>query len=81
MAERRYGIPRTDVERAMLHYGISEDVYCASPEAYPLPSRGAGLTRIAGITIGSTTISWGWIVAAGALAYLVLRRKGILGRR
>jgi len=39
------GIPRTDVERAMNHYGITPDQYFANPPAYPLPPRGTGLSR------------------------------------
>jgi hypothetical protein len=37
---QRYGIPRTDVERAMNHYNITEVEYLAHPERYPLPPRG-----------------------------------------
>jgi hypothetical protein len=40
---RRKGIPRSDIERAMSHYGISEEEYLAHPECYPLPERGYGL--------------------------------------
>ena len=68
MAERRYGQPRTDVERAMSHYGITEVEYGANPEAYPLPSRGTGLN------VGGTTIGWGWIFI-GVLAFLASRRR------
>jgi len=35
-----FGIPRTDVERAMNHYHISEAEYLAHPDWYPLPPRG-----------------------------------------
>jgi hypothetical protein len=42
--ERGRGIPLNDIERACRHYGITEDEYCAHPEAYPLPDRGTGLT-------------------------------------
>ena len=42
--ERREGIPRSDIERAMSHYGITEDEYLTHPEYYPLPERGYGLT-------------------------------------
>jgi len=38
------GIPLSDIERAMSHYGISEEEYLAHPECYPLPERGYGLT-------------------------------------
>jgi len=41
--ERGRGIPRNDVERAMNHYGITEEEYCRNPLAYPLPERGYGL--------------------------------------
>jgi hypothetical protein len=40
---QRYGIPRTDIERAMNHYGITEVEYLSHPECYPLPARGARL--------------------------------------
>lgn len=40
-----YGIPRTDIERAMNHYNITEAQYLADPESYPLPPRGTGLSR------------------------------------
>lgn len=33
--------PKTDVERAMTHYGISAEEYLAHPDWYPLPERGA----------------------------------------
>jgi len=42
--ERGRGIPRTDFERAITHYGITEEEYCAHPDWYPLPERGYGLT-------------------------------------
>lgn len=38
-----YGEPRSDVERAMNHYGITETEYLLHPECYPLPERGSGL--------------------------------------
>lgn len=37
------GVPRTDAERAMNHYGITFDEYIACPQCYPLPPRGTGL--------------------------------------
>lgn len=37
------GIPRTDIERAMNHYNITEEEYLANPNLYPLPPRGSGL--------------------------------------
>ena len=40
--ERHRGIPRTDTERAMSHYGITEEEYLAHPDWYPLPPRGSG---------------------------------------
>ena len=36
------GIPRSDIERAMNHYGISEEEYLAHIAWYPLPERGFG---------------------------------------
>lgn len=43
IGERGYGKPRSDTERAMAHYGITEEEYLANPEKYPLPERGTGL--------------------------------------
>jgi len=34
-----YGQPRTDIERAMNHYGITSEEYLANPQNYPLPDR------------------------------------------
>jgi len=39
---QRAGIPRTDVERAMNHYNITESQYLTHPGWYPLPQRGTG---------------------------------------
>lgn len=43
--ERGRGVPYTDVDRATRHYGIDPETYYQCPECYPLPGRGAGLTR------------------------------------
>lgn len=74
--ERGYGIPRDDVERAMSHYGITETEYCANPEAYPLPERGAGLTtgRAAGSNPGPG-------FGLGTLAVIVLIIWGLARKR
>jgi hypothetical protein len=63
-----YGTPKSDVERACQHYGITEAEYMANPQSYPLPPRGTGLN------IGGTTIPWGWLVI-GIIGLLVLRKK------
>lgn len=63
--ERQLGVPKTDVERAMSHYGITEDEYCANPEAYPLPSRG---TRLAGM-------GWGTLAVIGLIIWGVTRKR------
>ncbi|MBA7692591.1 hypothetical protein ES703_101158 [subsurface metagenome] len=42
IGERRHGEPRSDIERAMAHYKITEEEYLTNPEKYPLPERGAG---------------------------------------
>lgn len=39
------GVPKTDIERAMNHYGITLDEYLNDPGSYPLPPRGTGLSR------------------------------------
>lgn len=41
--DRGYGIPLTDIERAMRHYGVTQEEYINHPEKYPLPTRGTGL--------------------------------------
>ena len=41
--DRRSGVPRSDAERAVNHYGISVDEYYLHPEHYPLPERGSNL--------------------------------------
>jgi len=45
-----FGIPKSDVERLMSHYGISEDEACELLSSYPvdllLPERGSGLAPI-----------------------------------
>lgn len=51
--ERRLGVPKTDIERIMSHYGVSEAEACANPEKYPLPARGTGL---AGMGLGTLAI-------------------------
>jgi hypothetical protein len=81
--ERRKGIPRTDVERAVAHYGITEAEYCEHPGKYPLPTRGYGLEtgRAAGTTEGSSMPSWGWWLIGGVgvgivavIAYVAAKR-------
>ena len=43
-SQRRLGVPRIDIERAISHYGITESEYLAHPERYPLPGRGTRVT-------------------------------------
>lgn len=64
------GIPRSDIERAVNHYGITEAQYCANPDAYPLPARGSGLTT--GEASGS---GLGWLVVALVALLLLGGRK------
>jgi len=45
LGEGGYGRPRSDIERAMAHYGITEGEYLTHPERYPLPERGTGLEK------------------------------------
>jgi len=73
MKERRYGRPRTDVERAMSHYGITEAEYLANPDRYPLPERGTGFTR--GTAAGTSGVNWGAIAILGLLAYIAFIKK------
>jgi len=51
--ERRLGVPKTDIERIMSHYGVSEAEACAHPEDYPLPPRG---TQLAGMGLGTLAV-------------------------
>ena len=51
--ERRGGVPKTDIERAMSHYNISAEEYQAHSEDYPLPPRG---TRLAGMSLGTLVV-------------------------
>lgn len=73
--ERGDGIPRSDVERAVSHYGITEAQYCANPEAYPLPSRGTGLTTGAAAGNPGTTLGLGTLAVIGLLIWVFTRRK------
>ncbi len=57
--ERRSGIPRSDIERAMNHYGISAEEYQAHPGDYPLPTRG---TQVAGMGLGALALIVLWIL-------------------
>ena len=65
---RGKGIPRTDIERAMNHYGITEEEYCENPDAYPLPERGTGLVAGTGIGIGTALV-------IALVLFLVLKRR------
>lgn len=74
--ERGLGYPRTDVERAISHYGISEDEYYANPEAYSLPDRGTGLET--GSAAGSnpgTGVGLGTVAVVLFLLWAIFRRK------
>ena len=74
--ERGYGIPRTDIERAMAHYNITEAEYCANPETYSLPERGTGLTT--GAAAGSnpgTALGFGALVVMGLVVWILAGRK------
>jgi hypothetical protein len=58
------GRPRTDVERAIAHYGITEEEYCRDPSAYPLPERGMGL---------NPGIPFSYFIIMGIIGYFVYR--------
>ena len=73
--ERGYGIPKTDIERAMAHYNITEDEYCANPEAYPLPTRGTGFTTGAAAGNPGTTLGLGALVVIGLVIWIFTRRQ------
>ena len=70
---RGYGTPRADWQRAMEHYGVTEAEYCANPEAYPLPARGAGFSRGTAAGTGGFTIWHALIMGViGFVIYKVL---------
>ena len=75
--ERRLGIPRTDVERAQAHYGITEEEYCAHPENYPLPNRGAGFIKgtAAGNPSSQAGLGLGGLILVGLLIWGLSRKK------
>ena len=79
--ERHRGIPRTDTERAMSHYGITEEEYLAHPDWYPLPPRGSGFEEgRAAIGGGGTDTNVGGVgiailaIAALVVGYLLTRK-------
>jgi len=74
--ERGRGIPRSEVERAISHYGITEAEYSAHPENYPLPERGTGLTT--GSAAGSNPVTG---IGLGALAIIGLIIWALAKRR
>lgn len=43
---RLSAFPKSDIERAMTHYGITYEQYMADPSLYPLPPRGS---RVGGV--------------------------------
>ncbi len=83
---RRYGIPKTDVERIMSHYGVSEEEACRMIEEKGatalLPDRGTGLQQAVGQTTQTGSMGL-WVVIGGALGtivgsligYAIARRK------
>jgi len=73
--ERGYGIPRSDVERAVSHYGITETEYCANPEAYPLPERGTGFTTGTAAGNPGAGVGLGTLVVIGLLIWAFTRRR------
>lgn len=75
---RRDGVPRTDIERVINHYGITEDEYFSNPRAYPLPPRGTGFLNAAG-TQGvspNTDLIVGGIALAFLTVLLFIRPEG-----
>ena len=74
--ERRLGVPRSDIERAMSHYGITETEYLSNPSKYPLPERGVGLTT--GTAAGSSSsvgVGLGGLILFGLLIWGLTRKK------
>jgi hypothetical protein len=43
---RGVDVPKSDIERAMNHYGISAEEYLSHLSWYPLPERGSGWQRV-----------------------------------
>jgi len=70
MSERRYGVPRSDIERVMRHYGVSyEEAERGLREGrYPLPPRG---TRL-GLSSSSSIHKWqiGLVLVLGGTALM-----------
>lgn len=66
--DRRMGLHRSDIERAVSHYGITEAEYLANPDAYPLPERGTGLNP-------GAAIGWGGLAIIGLLILALFSRR------
>ena len=64
---RRAGRPRTDIERAMAHHGITREEYLAHPERYPLPGRGEGLRTGRAAGLGESESSFPGLVTFGII--------------
>jgi len=69
--------PKTDVERAMTHYGISAEEYLSHPEFYPLPQRGR-YPFVA--TEGNDSIP-SWVLGIGVGAAVLLVAAAVAARR
>jgi hypothetical protein len=78
--------PRTDVERAMSHYGITATEYYTHPERYPLPERGSAVVRATFVAAPGTDLaSWpsaGWgtvmqVALAGSITKITVKRGSV----
>lgn len=66
-----FGIPKTDIERLMSHYGISEEEAVVLLSTYPvdllLPERGAGLSPVEIVGSSRAELASGLMIMEGSL--------------
>ena len=75
---RGAGRPRTDIERAMAHYGITREEYSAHSERYPLPERGTGLKTGRAAGVGGSNPDGGGLaglVILGLILWALSKKK------
>jgi len=67
-----FGIPKTDVERLMSHYGISEEEACQLLESYPvdllIPQRGSGLGPVEIVGYSQDELASALMMMEGSIA-------------
>jgi len=71
MAERKLGVPRTDVERVMSHYGVTrEKAEELIAQGVELPPRGTGLQNVNWVLVATGI---GAIASGIAMVWVGLR--------